>query len=636
MGFFDFLGNLLGNGQQDKQQSSGAASSSTPAATTPATTQPTQQPAIQLSDDQQKLAAAMGILAPVIIQKETNQADQRRVDQLKTQAQIIYNTSSQITSDVISNLNQQKAASAGMLQAEELYQLAQLDQIAKVDKRAADNQQMYREQLDPLNAAINEDTKDIGAARELQNSGNPLKWLWGKVKEEYNQETLKENIQYKSAIEQQQTADFANNTAERQLNTQAMVDASRKQILATSMVKQLQAGEQISAKQLDFLAKQFELSHKEMSDIYQGMQIDLSKKQLSYQGAYLKIAAEQEKRAKEEWASKQLDERTARTAAKNTFQQMKDANALGGLTEAQITDSYLRPKEAAGSVVMQIQRFQGLKFADASTSAGAAGSVSYKEVGDYGTAAVNTDSGRFYLDIKNQVDADQKLNEQLANPMFSDATKQQMKESAFQRLVQQKMSDAHSLIANNMLTVPTVDRFAQSNNNLVIANQKAFDALRAVQGTISADKTANSTFISNVVKSAETSNVPLDAMANQMTSYYKQIAAENFRQKKIPANMSKFYVNMGDDFSGSLNSFTGTFNSRTAAVDMMDPRQVYNLLSAARKRQKTQAALEAQQQQLRQQLQQRLQQQLSVPVFTPANIQFGMDSNKPTVNVKEY
>lgn len=624
MGFFDFLGNLMGNGQQDKQQSSGAASSSAPTqtnTTAPATTTPQQ---VQLDANQQKLAAAMGIVAPVIIQKEVQQSDTRRVDQLKTQAQIINDTSSKVTADVVNNLNQQKAASAGMLQADELFQLAQLDQIAKVDQRAADNQKMYRDQLAPLNSAINEDTKDIGAARELQNSGNPLKWIWGKVKEEYNQETLKENIQYKSVIEQQQTADFANNTAERQLNTAAMVDASRKQILATSLVKQLQSGEVISAKQLDFLSKQFDLSHKEMSDLYQSMQIDISKQQLSYQGAYLKIAEAQENRAKEEWASKQLDERTAKEAAKNTFQQMKDANALGGLTEAQITDSYLRPKAAAGSVVMQIQRFQGLKFADASTSAGQAGAVSYKEVGDYGTAAVNTDSGRFYLDVKNQMDSDQQFNQQLANPMYSDAMRQQMKENEFQKRVSQKMSDAHSLIANNMLTVPTVDRFAQSNNNMVIANQKAFDALRAVQGTISADKTANTNFISNVVKAAETSNVPLDQMANQLTSYYKQIAVENFRQKKIPANMSKFYVSMGDDFTGSINSMTGTFNQRTGAIDMMDNRQVFNLLQAARKRQKLQDALEVQRQ------------ARANYYSTPVNMQFGMDLNKPIVNVKEY
>lgn len=634
MGFFDTLANLFSNNTKVEQSSGAASSSAQPAkveapAQVNSTTQvaASSQPEQQLTAEQQQLGSIMEVTLPVMIQKEVKQSDERRVTQLQRQSQIITDAGAGLTTRVYEELDKKFGANDNLLNANEIMQLAQLEHTGLVDSRINESQKMYREQLGTLNEAINTDLADRKEAQDLQNSGNPLKWIWGRVKEEFNNDTLKENMNFKSNIEAQQTADFNNNLAERQINTARTIDAARKQIIAKALVDKINSRIDITGTQIDFLAKQFDLGHKEMADIYQNMQIDMQKQQLSYQGAYLKLAQAQDARAVKEWNSKTLDKTMAQQAGKDTIAQIRAAMPNGvEFTDAQLMNAWTDPQNVANAPVIRfIQQFQGTQVNDIASAAGAAGAVSYAEVANWGAASIASDSSRFYKQIQNDIAADPAFNQRV-NSMInaSDTTKQQAYETEFQRRVQDKMSNAQELINNNQVIVPTAQSMAMTTKNMYEYTKKSAEALKSINTTITGNSTSNSKYIEDIVAAATANNVPLQDMAQQVTGYFKQVAAEHFRRKLIPANMTSFNVTIADDYTGSLNSFTGTFNPNKRGVNLMDVRTVNNLLEAARKRQRTQAELAAQQQ------------QLSAYMTNPANIQFGIDMNKPTVNIKEY
>lgn len=634
MGFFDLFANLLGSNAK-VQQSSGAASSSPTPVTTqeqpaaqqaPAAGTQQEQQVTQLTPEQQQLSQIMEVTVPVMVQKETKVSDDKRVQQLQEHSRIITNSGAQLTANIEKELAGQYQASDNLMNASELFALAQLEHTSVVDSRINESQNMYREQLSTLNEAINTDLKDRKEAQDLQNSGNPLKWIWGRVKEEFNNDTLKENMNFKSNVEAQQTADFNNNLAERQINTARTIDAAKKQIIAKTMFDKISSRVEINAKQLDFLAKQFDLGHKEMADLYQSMQIDMQKQQLSIQGAYLKIAQAQDARAVKEWNNKTLDKEQAIKAGKDTIAQMRAAMPNGvEFTDAQLMNAWTDPNNVANAPVIRfIQQFQGTQVGDMATAAGAAGANTYAEVASWGTAAIGSESARFLKNIQNEVAADPAV-QQRANSILngSDQSRAMVYEQEFQRRVKDKMSNAQELINDNKVTVPTAESFAQSNKQMYSYTKKAEEALRKVTTTITGNSTSNTAYIDEIVKAATENNVPLQDMANQVSGYYKQVAAEHFRRKLIPANMSNFKVNVADDYTGSLNSFTGTFNPQRRAVDLMDPRTVYNLLEASRKRQRTQAELQAQQQQIN------IQQ-------TNSNYGINLNRGNMSVNIKEY
>lgn len=582
----------LGSNQPDnttqQQQSSGAASSSTPPADITKQPQATPQQQQVLTNDQQQLATIAGILIPAIDKKEADATGQKRIDTLQKQAAAITDNSTALYNYMMQNAENQKGATSDLINAAQLAKLAELDKIAAVDKKTSADQKMYAEQLAPLDAAISEDTKDIGDARQLQNSGNPFEWIWGKIKEGYNQETLRDNVTYKQAIQQQQAASLAVNSAQRSINTQGEVEAQRNMILAQGMVDHLKANQELTGKQLSYLAAQFGLNNSEMENLYKQINIDISKQQLSYQGAYLKIAQAQSDRDAAKWKQQLKDIKSADQAANDMVKYLKDTNQMGNNTEAMIYNAYRNPNQANAGTISYLLRVQAVGETSTGVKTGVAGTVSMKDVEGWGAAAASSDEGRFYINAKNDVESDPTTQATIKAMRLQGATAasiEGVKEQAFQAKIRQNMSDANSLMAQGKLVVPTFQTFADKADNIKIESQKAFDALKQVPTMISTDGHNNSKFFSDAAESATKSGVPLDVAAQQMTTYFKQIAAKNREQRILPAMMSQFNVTIADDFSGSYNGFTGNYGlGKSNQVNLFDSKSVYNLLMRAQQR----------------------------------------------------
>jgi hypothetical protein len=495
------------------------------------------------------------------------------------------------TARVYDNLEKQRGAQDGLVDAQQLSQLMQLNQIEASDARAMEANQLFREQLAPINAAISEDTADIGEARALQNSGNPLSWVWGKLKEEYNNETLTEAQTHKVTLQQSAQVNFALNTAERALMSKQMAAAGKREIIAGSLVKKLQGNEAISAKEIDFIGKQLDLNHKEVNDIMAGLNYDLSKQQLSVQKAHLALAQAQEKRIKESWDKQVSQYDDAEQAAKDTYKQLKDLNLADkpGTTWAQVKKAITNPSSADVLTINAINTALG----------GASLGGLYKETGmsnfKYADVANNPTLVATHpelVEIKNATDSYMQTWAATTEGMTATAEQREAKRDAyFNQAATTTAQDAQQYLDNDKVTIPTLAKLAETNQNLQVYNQKAFDVLKTLQTTLKTPND-NNNYFESVVDAAEKDGVGLDVISNQLSSNFRFIAAESYRNGALITKPNRFVVGLADNYSGSYNVLSGTFGKRAGAIDLLSPKDIHNMLASISKRRKVAAEMQ--------------------------------------------
>ena len=601
MGLLDGLLGLLG-GSQAKQQPQQQEPATAPVSSAPVQAQVPQQPATP--EQQQAVQAAESvsanakmitdIIAPAIVTLAGNEEGEQRAKHVMASTAVLTDQAARETARVYDNLEKQRGAQEGLVDAQQLSQLMQLDQIEASDARAMEANQLFREQIAPINEAISEDTRDIGEARALQNSGNPISWIWGKIKEEYNNETLTDAQAHRANLQQSAQVNFALNTAERALTSKQMAAAGKREIIAASLVKKLQANENISAKEIDFISKQLDLNHKEVGDIMAGLNYDLSKQQLSVQKAHLALAQAQEKRIKESWDKQVAQYDDAEQAAKDTYKQLKDLNLADkpGTTWAQVKKAITNPSSADVLTINAINTALG----------GANLGGLYKETGlsnfKYADIANNPTLVATHpelVEIKDATDTYMQQWATTAEGMQASAEQREAKRDAyFNQAASTTAQDAQQYLDNDKITIPTLAKLAETNQNLQVYNQKAFDVLKTLQTTLKTPND-NSSYFENVVAVAEKNGVGLDVMANQLSANFRFIAAESYRSGALITKPSKFVVGISDNYTGTYNGLSGTFGKRAGAVDLLSPKDIHNLLKAASSRSKAAARmLEAQ------------------------------------------
>ena len=601
MGIFDGLLGLLGGSQvkvapQPQQQEPATA----PVSSAPVQAQVPQQPVSPEQQQAVQSAEAMSsnakmitdIIAPAIVTLAGNEEGEQRAKHVRASTAVLTDQAARETVRVYDNLEKQRGAQEGLVDAQQLSQLMQLDQIAASDARAMEANQLFREQIAPINDAISEDTRDLGEARALQNSGNPISWVWGKLKEEYNNETLAEAQAHRVNLQQSAQVNFALNTAERALTSKQMAAAGKREIIAGSLVKKLQANESISAKEIDFIAKQLDLNHKEVGDIMAGLNYDLSKQQLSIQKAHLALAQAQEKRIKESWDKQIAQYDDARAAANETYAQLKDLNLADkpGTTFTQILKAYTNPSSADVFTINAITTALG----------GANLGGLYKDTGmsnfKYADVANNPTLVATHpelVEVKNATDSYMQTWAATTEGMTATAEQREAKRDAyFNQAATTTAQDAQQYLDNDKITIPTLAKLAETNQQLQVYNQKAFDTLKTLQTTLKTPNDNNSYFES-VVDAAEKNGVGLDVMANQLSSNFRFIAAESYRSGALLAKPSRFVVGLADNYSAPLNQLSGTFNKRAGGVDLLSAKDIHNLLLSASKRRKVVAKLQA-------------------------------------------
>lgn len=611
MGLMDLFSNLLSsNTAQPQQQSSGAASSSTAAAKQPTAEQPAAQPLAaeanavvnnavepQISAERQKLFTAMEVIAPAMVTKEVKASDEKRAERLKVNMQNLNEASSVFSSEYLTNLEQLKGAGDLVVDRNALFELAQMDQLESVDTKMIAKTAAYDKMIDNIDVGLQEDTQDLADARALQQTGNPLKWLWGKIKEEYNNETIKEGMVQKAGLQQQKTVDFANMSAERQLNNKKMIDAKKLQIYSNAMYQKLAGRETLTAKQLEHIGKQFDLSAKEIGEIYQSMQIDLSKQQLTMQSAALKIQQAQETRQASQW-TKTLEGITDKEqAAKDSWDAAKKLNQTGGFTWSQWKDAYINERQVNGPVVAHINALFNVTTNDIAAKTGGASNIKITDVDNLRAAGGASPFTAKLLQAKEDAINDPAMQElQKTTAMYGAAGKAQYDEvlnKKFQENVQATLQNGQALVKDGDVVIPTIKTWVDSGQTTIkIENQKAFDALKTLQTTFSDSSANNSNFIQKVADVAEANNIPPNVMAKQMSSYYQQIVAEHTRLGKLVGNPTKFMLNLSDDFTGSYNGLSGTYSARRGNIDIFDVRSLSNALMAAQTRKRALAAME--------------------------------------------
>ncbi len=598
MGMLDGLLGLL-SGSQAKQQpqqpqqqepATAPVSSAPVQAQVPLQPQPQEQQQVEAMSANAKMIT--DVIAPAIVTLAGNEEGEQRAKHVAASTAVLTEQAARETARVYDNLEKQRGAQEGLVDAQQLSQLMQLNQIEASDARAMEANQLFREQLAPINAAISEDTADIGEARALQNSGNPLSWVWGKLKEEYNNETLTEAQTHRATLQQSAQVNFALNTAERALMSKQMAAAGKREIIAGSLVKKLQANEAISAKEIDFIGKQLDLNHKEVNDIMAGLNYDLSKQQLSVQKAHLALAQAQEKRIKESWDKQVSLYDDANQAAKDTYKQLKDLNLADkpGTTWAQVKKAITNPSSADVLTINAINTALG----------GASLGGLYKEAGmsnfKYADVANNPTLVATHpelVELKNATDSYMQTWAATTEGMTATAEQREAKRDAyFNQAANTTAQDAQQYLDNDNITIPTLAKLAETNKELQVYNQKAFDTLKTLQTTLKTPNDNNSYFES-VVAAAEKNGVGLDVMATQLSSNFRFIAAESYRSGALLAKPSRFVVGLADNYSGPLNQLSGTFNKRAGGVDLLSAKDIHNLLLSASKRRKVVAEIQA-------------------------------------------
>ena len=590
MGLLDGLLGLL-SGSQVKQQPQQQEPATAPVSSAPVQAQVPQQPATP--EQQQEVQAAESvsanakmitdIIAPAIVTLAGNEEGEQRAKHVAASTAVLTDQAARETARIYDNLEKQRGAQEGLVDAQQLSQLMQLDQIEASDARAMEANQLFREQIAPINEAISEDTRDIGEARALQNSGNPLSWIWGKIKEEYNNETLTDAQAHRASLQQSAQVNFALNTAERALTSKQMAAAGKREIIAGSLVKKLQANESISAKEIDFIAKQLDLNHKEVNDIMSGLNYDLNKQQLTIQRAHLALAQAQEKRLKESWDKQVAQYDDAKGAAEKTYKQLKDLNLADkpGTSYVQILKAYTNPNSADTATINAITTaFSGAQIGSIFNESGVS-NFQYDDVANNPTLAQTHPE---LIEIKDAVDT--QMAQWSTTPAGMASSAEQRKEQRnifFNQFANANAQNAQQHLDSDNITIPTLAKLAETNKDLQVYNQKAFEALKTLQTTLKTPDD-NSKYFESVVDAAEKSGVGLDVMAEQLSANYRFIAAEAYRSRALPAKANKFVVSLADNYTGAFNTYSGAFSKRAGAVDLLSAKDIHNLLLSAKKR----------------------------------------------------
>ena len=588
MGILDGLLGLLGGSQakvapQPQQQEPATAPvSSAPAqAQVPLQPQPQEQQQVEAMSANAKMIT--DVIAPAIVTLAGNEEGEQRAKHVAARTAVLTDQAARETARVYDNLEKQRGAQEGLVDAQQLSQLMQLNQIEASDARAMEANQLFREQLAPINAAISEDTADIGEARALQNSGNPLAWVWGKLKEEYNNETLTEAQTHRATLQQSAQVNFALNTAERALMSKQMAAAGKREIIAGSLVKKLQANEAISAKEIDFIGKQLDLNHKEVSDIMAGLNYDLNKQQLTIQKAHLALAEAQEKRQREVFKVQVAQYGDAKSAAEKTYKQLKDLNLADkpGTSYIQILKAYTNPNAADTATINAITTaFSGAQMGSIFNESG----VSNFQYDDVATNPTLAQTHPELIEIKNAVDTQMAQWGATTAGMASSAEqRKEQRNIFFNQFANANAQNAQQHLDSEKITIPTLAKLAETNKNLQVYNQKAFETLKTLQTTLKTPDD-NSKYFESVVTAAEKSGVGLDVMAEQLSANYRFIAAEAYRSRALPAKANKFVVSLADNYTGAFNTYSGAFSRRAGAVDLLSSKDIHNLLLSAKKR----------------------------------------------------
>ena len=595
MGMLDGLLGLLSGSQakQQPQQPQQQEPATAPVSSAPVQAQVPQQPVSPEQQQAVQSAEAMSsnakmitdIIAPAIVTLAGNEEGEQRAKHVAASTAVLTDQAARETARVYDNLEKQRGAQEGLVDAQQLSQLMQLDQIEASDARAMEANQLFREQIAPINDAISEDTRDIGEARALQNSGNPISWVWGKLKEEYNNETLAEAQAHRVNLQQSAQVNFALNTAERALTSKQMAAAGKREIIAGSLVKKLQANESISAKEIDFIAKQLDLNHKEVGDIMAGLNYDLNKQQLTIQRAHLVLAQAQEKRQREAFDKQIAQYGDAEQAAKDTFKQLKDLNLADkpGTSWAQVKKAMTNPSSADVLTINAITTALGGANLGGLYNETGLSNFKYADVANNPTL-VSTHPE--LVEIKNATDTYMQKWETTAEGRQASAEQREAKrDEYFNQAASTTAQDAQQYLDNDKITIPTLSKLAETNQNLQVYNQKAFDVLKTLQTTIKTPND-NNNYFENVVDAAEKNGVGLDVMANQLSTNFRFIAAESYRSGAIITKPSKFVVGLSDNYTGSYNILSGTFGKRAGAVDLLSPKDIHNILASVSKRRK--------------------------------------------------
>ena len=95
----------------------------------------------------------------------------------------------------------------------------------------------YKKNSDIMNEAISEDLKDQHTAREWQNSYNPLMWFAGKAREEYNKETLDENIKLSAALQYSEQLSIQNELNNKTLLSDTDINQRKAEIIKETNFK---------------------------------------------------------------------------------------------------------------------------------------------------------------------------------------------------------------------------------------------------------------------------------------------------------------------------------------------------------------------------------------------------------------
>lgn len=589
MGLFDAIAGLFGSTTPEKAAQATPAPQQTQPATAPVSSPEPKQESAQLS---QNARVITDIITPAIVQLAGNEEGEQRAKRVSDTVAVMTDWASKETVRAYDFAEQSRGATDNLIKAQELSQIMQLNQIEQADAKAMEANKLYREQIAPIDAAISEDTADLAEARKLQNSGNPLSWLWGKLKEEYNNETLATATQQKVALQQSAQINFALNTAERSLTSKQMAAAGKREIMAKSIVTRLQAQQEISAKELDFIGKQLDLSHKEMADVMSTLNYDLSKQQLSIQKAHLALAQAQEARQKEQWKLSVAQYKDANAAADETYKQLK---ALGladktGTSLIQIRKAYSNPSAADTLTIQAITTGLGGGLSSSIYNSTGVANLRYEDIASNPTLAVTNPE---FVQFKNATDS--AMQEYLATPEGQSASAEQRnikRDSILNAVAETYAQDGQRLITDNKVTIPTLALMADTQKNFEVYNQKALDALKTLQTRINTP-TDNSAFFDSVVGAAETNGVNLDTMAEQLSRNYKQIVAEHRRAGAISVLPSKFVVGLDDNYTGAFNAINGNFNKKVGGVDLLSSKDIYNLLKAASARRKTAAEFQS-------------------------------------------
>ncbi|WP_320151125.1 hypothetical protein [uncultured Tolumonas sp.] len=133
---------------------------------------------------------------------------------------------------------------------------------------SSENQQKSTKSL--IDDSITEDANDISKARELQNSGNPLNWIAGKFKEEWNMETMHDSLETRSIIQSSQRNEQQNRQQQDAIRSQ--LEQQKTDIIENIFIDQMFQGEKTSQEQINLLSEKSGFTPEKINEIYTNAQ----------------------------------------------------------------------------------------------------------------------------------------------------------------------------------------------------------------------------------------------------------------------------------------------------------------------------------------------------------------------------